>query len=64
MAMVPRSIALVTPPVWRSRWKRSERPCRCWKVRIATTRITRCLTGANTASRSSPKPPEAIRSRP
>ena len=62
MPCVPRSITRDRPPVWRSRWKRSDSACRWRKVRSATRRAARCCTAANTASRSSPKPEEATRS--
>ncbi len=62
--LVPRSTARDRPPVCRSRWKRSDRRCRWRKVFSATMRTVRCCTLANTASRSSANPAEAMRSRP
>src|SRR5947199_126945 len=32
----------VIPPVWRSRWKRSDRLCRCRNTPSATRRMARC----------------------
>ena len=52
---VPRSMSRVRPPVWRSRWKRSDSSCRWWKTWSATRRIARCATLTKTMSRSSLK---------
>ena len=44
MPRVPRSMSRVMPPVWRSRWKRSDRLCRWRNTPSATRRIARCAT--------------------
>src|SRR3569832_2101938 len=41
MPREPRSMSRETPPVWRSRWKRSARRCRWRKTCRATQRIAR-----------------------
>ena len=53
MPRVPRSMSRDTPPVWRSRWKRSDRQCRWRNTCSATRRIARWATRTNTTSRSS-----------
>ena len=55
MPCVPRSMTRLSPPVWRSRWKRSESAWRWPNTSRARLRIARCDTGAKTASRISPK---------
>ncbi len=55
MPRVPRSISRVSPPVWRSRWKRSDNACKWWKTSSAMRRMARCATFTNTMSRSSLK---------
>jgi hypothetical protein len=55
MPRVPRSMSRVRPPVWRSRWKRSESSCRWWNTSRATRRMARCATFTKTMSRSSLK---------
>ena len=64
MPRVPRSMSRDTPPVWRSRWKRSERLCRCRNTSSATRRTARCATRTKTTSRSSAKSVVENRSRP
>ena len=55
MPRVPRSMSRVSPPVCRSRWKRSDSECMCSKTSSATRRMARCATFTNTTSRSSLK---------
>ena len=64
MPRVPRSMSRVSPPVWRSRWKRSDSECMCWKTSSATRRMARCATFTNTTSRSSLKSVEDMRRSP
>ena len=45
---VPRSMSRDTPPVWRSRWKRRLRLCRCRNTCRATRRMARFATRTNT----------------
>lgn len=51
--LVPRSIALVSPPVWRVRWKLRSSRNKCSKTFPATLRMAFWATLANTAFRSS-----------
>lgn len=51
--LVPRSMALVNPPVWRVRWKFRSSRSKCSKTFPATFRIAFCATLANTAFRNS-----------
>ena len=51
MALRPRSSTRVSPPVLRSRWKRSDSRCMCSKVRIASRRTACIATLANMPSR-------------
>ncbi len=53
MPRVPRSMSRVTPPVCRSRWKRSDSACRCWNTCSATRRMARFATRTKTMSRNS-----------
>jgi hypothetical protein len=62
--LVPRSMALVNPPVWRDRWNFKSRFSRCSNVSRATRRTARCPTFANTALRSSPNNVAPIRAAP
>ena len=64
MPLVPRSMARLRPPVWRSRWKRSDSACMWRKVASATRRTAFCATRENSASRSSPKASAETRTRP
>ena len=64
MPRVPRSMSRVSPPVCRSRWKRSDSECMCSKTSSATRRMARCATFTNTTSRSSLKSVEDMRSSP
>jgi hypothetical protein len=64
MPRVPRSMSRVRPPVWRSRWKRSDSECRWRKTFSAIVRTARCVTFANTNSRSSVNAVDASRSAP
>ena len=64
MPLVPRSMTRDRPPVWRSTWKRSARPCRCLKVESATERMACWPTLANSASRSSPNAWDSTRTPP
>jgi len=41
---MPRSMTLLSDPVWRDRWNRRSKACRCSKVRIATDRMVRIVT--------------------
>ena len=52
---VPRSMSRVRPPVWRSRWKRSDSACRWRNTLSAISRTVRCVTLAKTYSRNSVK---------
>ena len=62
--LVPRSIALVKPPVWRVRWKPMSRLSKCVNTFRATRRIACCATDANTALRSSEKAAAPTRASP
>ena len=42
MPLVPRSMTRLRPPVWRSRWKRSDRAWRWWNTLSAMLRMARC----------------------
>ena len=64
MPRVPRSMSRETPPVWRSRWKRSDSACRWRNTLSAMRRIARCVTRTNTTSRSSAKSVVDSRSAP
>ena len=61
---VPRSIALVKPPVCLVRWNPMSRFNRCAKTLRATLRIAPWATLANTALRSSEKRPAPMRASP
>ncbi len=52
MPLVPRSMTRDSPPVLRSRWKRSDRVWTWAKVETATSRIAWYCTLAKTPSRS------------
>lgn len=52
--LVPRSMARVRPPVWRSRWNFMSMLSRWLKVSRATLRMVLCATVAKMAFRSSP----------
>ena len=54
----------VMPPVWRSRWKRSDSACRCLNTAMLMRRIARCVTLAKMTSRKSAKVVLAKRNTP
>ena len=60
----PRSSTRVSPPVLRSRWKRSDRRCMCSKVVSASLRTACMATLANMPSRTCTSSDMAMRVRP
>src|SRR6185437_6286186 len=61
---VPREMSRPMPPVWRSRWKRSDSSCRCRNASRPEARIARWLTRSNTVSRNCPNSAPIRRSTP
>ncbi len=64
MLSVPRSMARDKPPVCRSRWKRSDRSCRCFNTLTEMSRRARSCTLAKIMSRISVVAEEATRTSP
>ncbi len=64
MPLRPRSSTRVSPPVLRSRWKRNDNWCMCWKVWSARRRTACIATLANSPSRTCVSSAMAIRVAP